>query len=405
VNNRAALFGQSCGIAGDHLSSPDDFKEKMAAAAVLDLGKYISSALENSAHFHPEAPRAWRKYHALAIAAAAAIGKTSTSAMQDLVRFEDAFYTEAYASHFLQDSFAAGHGGFARVATRPSVSGYLHDWLNSRGRPMLDGEGRRWYGLGDGMLDEPENRANREHVLAAQVVALRGFLLALGTGDGTAPSDIDVWNRFPTRSPAFDDNVCGIGEECFGKDGADAFAPLFGFQNAGYVKFSAASNVSYSAWSNRNQRVLFDLGLSGAAFGNVRLGGALVMEAGQNAPDSGGSAVLVGGPRMFLPIPYSYPSVFAQEVMIGAYGGGYAFGSPNGNATGQKYILNYRVLMMADARWMAHIETKSWSVAFGLGTAIGRGMCSASNGDCWAVAGIASIGVSLIGGGGGGPVK
>jgi hypothetical protein len=63
IAEKAELFGQACAIAADHLREPDDFLAVDADEIILSFTEYAAQALENSGHFHPFAPRNWRRLH------------------------------------------------------------------------------------------------------------------------------------------------------------------------------------------------------------------------------------------------------------------------------------------------------------------------------------------------------
>ena len=123
--------------------------------AVQQQEVYYLLALENSAHFNPTSTRSWAEYHQQAIvyalAGAAGEGLTSVEQLQ-LALFESAF-----ADHYLQDSFAAGHMGFNRAASSAAAAKSFHDAWNARGRVATDRAGHRWVTFGDGRLDNPAN--------------------------------------------------------------------------------------------------------------------------------------------------------------------------------------------------------------------------------------------------------
>ena len=140
-----ALYGQSVAIAGDHVGSPEALMSIAGQRAATSLTDYAFLALVNTAHFHPDAPRNWRTYHDRALVAAASKHDGGTMA----ANFEKAFYTSAFADHFLQDAFAAGHAGFSRASSSAGASKAFHDIWNNAGRLVKAPTGRCWLQYGD----------------------------------------------------------------------------------------------------------------------------------------------------------------------------------------------------------------------------------------------------------------
>src|SRR5688572_13733315 len=72
----AELYGQATALAGDRFGEPQDFLSTSAGWKASSRRQYLGLALGNSTHFHPYAPREWRRYHAKAVAHALAAAKT-----------------------------------------------------------------------------------------------------------------------------------------------------------------------------------------------------------------------------------------------------------------------------------------------------------------------------------------
>ena len=108
-----ALYGQSVAIAGDHVGSPDELWSPSGQIVATNVVNYTFLALVNVQHFHPAAPRNWRTFHDKALELA-----TKDYPGGPIARdFAQVFYTSAFADHFLQDAFSAGHAGFNRPAS------------------------------------------------------------------------------------------------------------------------------------------------------------------------------------------------------------------------------------------------------------------------------------------------
>ncbi|HVZ89678.1 MAG TPA: hypothetical protein VHG72_22135 [Polyangia bacterium] len=191
----AKLYGDATAIAGDFLDHPSEFLSQAGAWRFRSKKSYYLLALENSEHFNPTSLRSWAEYHQRAIdyalSGAANAGLPSVEALQL------AIYESAFADHYLQDSFAAGHMGFNRRASSAAAAKSFHDAWNSRGRTVTDRAGDRWVTYGDGHLDEPANAAGRQHVMQAAALSIGGVLAAFVAGTRTPADEIAVWQLLP----------------------------------------------------------------------------------------------------------------------------------------------------------------------------------------------------------------
>ncbi len=142
----AALYGQACALAGDHVRTPEDLLSVTGEWAAASRKTYAFLALVNTGHFHPHSPRNWRDFHGKALEAAAG---TATSGVALVKQFERAFYTSAFADHFLQDTFASGHMGFNRVSSSAAASQVYHDIWNRTGRSVRNARNQCWHQYGD----------------------------------------------------------------------------------------------------------------------------------------------------------------------------------------------------------------------------------------------------------------
>ena len=171
-----ALYGQSVAIAGDHVGSPEALMSIAGQRAATSLTDYAFLALVNTAHFHPDAPRNWRTYHDRALVAAASQHDGGTMA----ANFERAFYTSAFADHFLQDTFAAGHAGFSRASSSAGASKAFHDIWNNAGRLVKAPTGRCWLQYGDNKW-EKTSLVGRAHLKTAAQSSVYDVLAAFVT--------------------------------------------------------------------------------------------------------------------------------------------------------------------------------------------------------------------------------
>ena len=124
----APIFGQACALAGDHIDSPGEFSSKFIGRKTSSIKQYLKIALINSDHFHPHSPRLWREYHKNALEQSEDMYQKQLP--EALINFEKALYTEAFAQHYLHDSFSSGHMGFNREASGVTASKIFHDYWN-----------------------------------------------------------------------------------------------------------------------------------------------------------------------------------------------------------------------------------------------------------------------------------
>jgi hypothetical protein len=191
----ARLYGDATAIAGDFLGHPSEFLSQTGAWRFSSKKYYYLLALENSEHFNPTGPRSWAEYHQraveFALAGAAGDGLVVVEQLQ-LAVFENAF-----ADHYLQDSFAAGHMGFNRAASSAAAAKSFHDTWNGRGRVVTDRDGDRWITFGDGFLDDPRNADSKRHVMRAGTLSVRSLLAAFVLGTPAPEDDLAVWQILP----------------------------------------------------------------------------------------------------------------------------------------------------------------------------------------------------------------
>jgi hypothetical protein len=191
----AKLYGDATAIAGDFLGDPSEFLSHAGAWRFHSKKSYYLLALENSAHFNPTSTRSWAEYHqqAIAYALVGAAGEGLTTVEQ----LQFALFESAFADHYLQDSFAAGHMGFNRSASSAAAAKSFHDVWNARGRVATDRAGDRWVTFGDGRLDDAANAEGRRHVMEAATLSVRGVLAAFVLGRRVPEEEIAVWQILP----------------------------------------------------------------------------------------------------------------------------------------------------------------------------------------------------------------
>lgn len=188
-NGRERVYGQASAIAGDMLATPEEFFLAEGEQRVLNTESYWLLALVNSSHFQPESLGHWREHHVSAIKRALQAAHLYGAGQAQA--FEYAFHLNAFADHFLQDSFAAGHMGFNRPASTVAASYQYHGHFNETGRYVQNNEGRAWTAYGDGYLSCREDDTNKEQVIRATVESVKSLLMAFVFMDEAATDALD----------------------------------------------------------------------------------------------------------------------------------------------------------------------------------------------------------------------
>jgi hypothetical protein len=210
IETLAEIYGDATALAGDFLEEPSEFITQAGAWRFNSRKSYWLLALENSAHFNPMATRSWAEYHAVAIREG--LAGSAVDGLGAVTAFQLALQESAFADHFLQDAFAAGHMGFNRTASSAAASKSFHDAWNARGRVVTDRNGDRWITFGDGRLDHPQNAEARRHVLEAATLSVRGVLRAFVLAEQSADEELALWGVLPfaIEAPELDVDVVEI---------------------------------------------------------------------------------------------------------------------------------------------------------------------------------------------------
>ena len=119
--------------------------------------------------------------------------------------FAQVFFMSAFADHFLQDAFSAGHAGFNRPASGAVASKAFHDIWNESGRLVRSPTGRCWLQYGDNKLKYASD-TSRGQIDAAEKAAVFDVLSAFVThtrdaGREVAPSTTCRPRQRPIRFP------------------------------------------------------------------------------------------------------------------------------------------------------------------------------------------------------------
>ena len=177
------LFGEWSALAADHTQKPEQLTNIELGDIVADYRLFGRIATTNYRHFHPASVISWRSDHLKALQAAAAAA--ATPGIQQVEQFEDGLAIEAFAQHYLQDSFAAGHMGFNRVASSNAAALAYHDRASQRGRCVMNFVGTAWFTYGDGNL--ARSTEGKKHVIDTATMSLFDFVdtFVSGTPDPT----------------------------------------------------------------------------------------------------------------------------------------------------------------------------------------------------------------------------
>jgi hypothetical protein len=192
---QALIYGDATAIAGDHLDDPSEFMSQAGAWRFKNRKSYWLLALENIEHFNPMSTQSWAEYHAAAVDEA--LSAARSEGLASVKAYQLAIQESAFADHFLQDSFAAGHMGFNRTASSAAASKTFHDTWNKRGRIVCDRNGDRWVTFGDGELASARNQDGRRHVMDAATMSVRGVLRAFVLGERSPEEELAAWRALP----------------------------------------------------------------------------------------------------------------------------------------------------------------------------------------------------------------
>jgi hypothetical protein len=155
--------------------------------------EYARLALGAKADLNALATYLWYHLRALATAVRVARGGTTPETRSQVLR--EALADEAFALHFLEDSFAAGHvtGNWGKSAVRKGT----HDYYNEHGVPLVTWSGHPFVALGDAYMrpEDAERAATAVRDSLAQLLdAFTGKITVSAPGDpGPAgPEAFDV---------------------------------------------------------------------------------------------------------------------------------------------------------------------------------------------------------------------
>jgi hypothetical protein len=169
----------------------------------MDPETYARLALGPNAEVNALATYVWYHLRALDRARSIALGQVPAAAHADAVRA--ALADEAFALHFLEDSFAAGHvaGNWGRTTVRKGT----HDFYSERGLALTTWNGERFVGQGDAFMKpaDSERAANAVRDSLAQLIDSFDSKVELTGSDDTNYTQPESFNvckeaRFPAAA-------------------------------------------------------------------------------------------------------------------------------------------------------------------------------------------------------------
>jgi hypothetical protein len=199
-------MGEWSALAADHTETPEQLTSIRLSDMVVDYGLFTRIVTTNYRHFQPSSMISWRADHAKALELAVAAAKLAGIAATE--QFESALATESFAQHYLQDSFAAGHMAFNRVASSNAAALTYHDQMSKQGRCVANERDEQWYTYGDNYLDR--SPTGKDHVIAAAYISFYDVIEAFVTGEQHSENARLVW----TKAPAFVDESITTPQMC-----------------------------------------------------------------------------------------------------------------------------------------------------------------------------------------------
>ncbi|KAH7361721.1 hypothetical protein B0T11DRAFT_310692 [Plectosphaerella cucumerina] len=199
---------------------------------------YLGLAVMNWDHFGVWARKAYNAGHAHAMLVAAQ-GKGDVAALKR------AYTMNAFADHYLTDSFSAGHmrtprrqlHRFSSTLPIPSdmdyCSKYMHDEDSAIGLRVVNPRGETWRAYGDKRLLDRENDQNRAMCVSALRKSIQEIFHAWQTGSSISPDYFRAWDWAPVL-----DKVQSLKEP-------QDLAPLFTYEDSPKRRNNLANRRKY----------------------------------------------------------------------------------------------------------------------------------------------------------------
>jgi hypothetical protein len=197
----AIANGTDPSVAYNNLPDKTASFESITITRPLSEPGYLGLAAINFDHFGSDARTAYNAGHYAALQVA--LGGRP----QDLLT---AYTMNAFADHFLEDSFAAGHLRTPRRVLHSTTIGgaadlcskYMHDEDNAIGLTVTNPNGATWVSHGDKKLMDADDISNANHALNALRTSVGEIYTAWSTGVAPAFGAYGAWNEAPTLQSA-----------------------------------------------------------------------------------------------------------------------------------------------------------------------------------------------------------
>lgn len=173
----------------------------------IPYGAYIKLAQVNFDHFAPDSLKAYQAGHRYALETALkGYKKNKEGQHQEALRLlELAYQQNAFANHYLTDSFSAGHMRVPRreihntlalpAALKLLVANLMHDEDGRNGLNVVNAEGMSFVAYGDGYLSKPEAQLQKSIMLEAMQRSADAIYDTYT--DGTIPTQFAEMTLFP----------------------------------------------------------------------------------------------------------------------------------------------------------------------------------------------------------------
>ncbi|MBL7479307.1 phospholipase [Legionella bononiensis] len=200
-------------------------------SSFIPFGTYIKLAEVNYDHFAPDSLIAYKTGHRYALETALkGFAKKEAGQTEEAEQLLALAYAQnAFANHYLTDSFSAGHMRTPRRAISDKIhlpaslnlliANLMHNEDNLHGLNVVNAEGTSWIAYGDGNLYKPEAEMQRAVLLDAMQRSADGIYTTFITG--VIPDNYPEMSLFPDYASI---------------DQLNQTAPLFKVENGALLK-------------------------------------------------------------------------------------------------------------------------------------------------------------------------
>lgn len=179
-------------------------------SGLFPFGSYLKLARVNYDHFAPDSVTAYTVGHQYALnTALRAYQKKQQGEIDDAIKLLELAYAQnAFANHYLTDSFSSGHMRVPRRAIAQDImlpkilnlliANIMHDEDNEHGLNVVNAEGSSWIAYGDNYLYRPEAEQQRGIMLDAMQRSADSIYQTFNTG--ILPKSYSELDLFPVYS-------------------------------------------------------------------------------------------------------------------------------------------------------------------------------------------------------------